>query len=83
MSDMSGFRINCEPDVNHPPHYHSKNFEVIDIIEDFELGFCLGNVIKYVLRAGKKSSETCIKDLNKAAWYLNRHIESLRKLENK
>lgn len=44
--------------VNHPDHYQSSSgLEVIDVIEDFNLGFCLGNVIKYVLRCGKKDAE--------------------------
>ena len=53
--------------VNHPDHYRSKHgVEVIDIIEEFGLGFHLGNVIKYVLRAGHKSNE--LEDLEKAKW---------------
>ncbi len=56
--------------VNHPPHYQGKKFESIDIIEDFELGFHLGNAIKYILRAGKKGNK--IQDLKKAIWYLER-----------
>tara|TARA_R110000744_G_C19362488_1_gene561552 strand:+ start:359 stop:514 length:156 start_codon:yes stop_codon:yes gene_type:complete len=46
--------------------------ESIEIIEAFELGFCLGNVIKYVLRAGKK--DDALEDLKKARWYLDREI---------
>ena len=56
--------------VNHPPHYQGKKFESIDIIEDFELGFHLGNAIKYILRASKKGNK--IQDLKKAIWYLER-----------
>ena len=41
--------------VDHPSHYQTKNgLEVIDVIESFDLGFNLGNVVKYVLRCGKK-----------------------------
>lgn len=58
--------------INHPKHYKGKNFETIDIIEDFGLGFCLGNAIKYILRAGKK--EDFKEDLRKAVWYINREI---------
>ena len=65
--------------VNHPAHYRSKHgVEVIDIIEEFGLGFHLGNVIKYVLRAGHKSNE--LEDLEKAKWYLERIID-LKKTE--
>jgi len=59
--------------INHPSHYQSSNFEVIDIIEDFHLGFCLGNAIKYILRAGKKGDRR--DDLKKAIWYLERELE--------
>ena len=61
--------------VDHPPHYQSGGMEVIDVIEAFGLGFCLGNVIKYILRAGKK--DATIQELKKARWYLDRHISNL------
>lgn len=56
--------------VNHPSHYQGKRFEVIEIIEDFDLGFNLGNALKYLLRAGKKDDKA--QDLKKAIWYLER-----------
>lgn len=62
--------------VNHPQHYQSSRMEVIEVIEAFDLGFCLGNTVKYVLRAGKKDSLKTVEDLKKAVWYLNREIES-------
>ena len=55
-------------------YYKSNGFEVIEIIEAFNLSFCLGNVIKYVLRAGRKT-ENKIDDLKKAVDYLNYAIE--------
>lgn len=60
--------------VNHPNHYGGENnpLEVINIIEHYELGFHLGNVVKYVLRAGKKGNRK--EDLKKALWYLEREI---------
>lgn len=58
--------------VNHPDHYQGNKFEVIDIIEDYDLGFNLGNVIKYVLRADNKDNRK--QDLKKALWYLQREI---------
>jgi hypothetical protein len=58
--------------VNHPKHYQSGKFEVIDIIEDFNLGFNLGNSVKYILRSNKKHNE--LEDLKKAVWYLQREI---------
>jgi hypothetical protein len=60
--------------VNHPPHYNAGSIEVIDAIEDWQLGFHAGNVVKYVARANHKGTE--LEDLKKAAWYLNRLIES-------
>lgn len=69
--------------VNRPQHYTDSKIEVIDYIEDKNLGFCLGNVVKYVSRAGKKHSvgktnkEKMIEDLNKARWYLDRRIKEL------
>ena len=65
--------------VNHPQHYTAGKIEVIDAIEDWKLGFHLGNTVKYIARAGKKSRDTEVEDLEKAAWYLNRRIENLKK----
>lgn len=62
--------------VDHPEHYQGYRYEVIDIIEDYNLGFNLGNVIKYVLRANKKGH--LIEDLKKAKWYLEREIENCK-----
>lgn len=69
--------------VNHPSHYADSEIEVIDYIEDKKLGFCLGNAIKYISRAGKKQEngrtfrEKEIEDLQKAIWYINRRIYEL------
>lgn len=65
--------------VNHPKHYNHGKFEVIDVIEDWELDFHIGNVVKYVSRAGRKNDDTEIQDLKKALWYLQRKIEILEK----
>ena len=59
--------------VNHPPHYTKGGIETIDFIEAKDLNYRLGNVVKYVSRAGKKNSDP-IEDLEKAAWYLQREI---------
>jgi hypothetical protein len=64
-----------KPDmVNHPPHYKTGGIEVIDFIESKELGYHLGNVVKYISRAGLKDGNV-IQDLKKAQWYLNRAID--------
>jgi hypothetical protein len=62
--------------VNHPNHYGGEEnvYEAIKIIEAWNLNFCLGNVIKYTLRAGKKNTNA-IEDLQKAKWYLDREIK--------
>ena len=62
-----------------PDHYKGNRFEAIDIIEDYELNFHLGNVVKYVLRAGKKGSK--LEDLKKAQFYLKREIDLLELIE--
>jgi hypothetical protein len=66
-------------EVNHPLHYGGADnpFEVIKIIEHFELNFSLGSAVKYILRAGKKPHEKDITDLRKAAWYCSREADRL------
>jgi hypothetical protein len=61
--------------VNHPAHYIAGKIEVIEAIEDWKLGFCLGNAVKYIARAGKKDPAKTKEDLQKARWYLDREIE--------
>lgn len=57
-------------------HYdNGQNYDVIDICKDYELNFNRGNVIKYVVRAGKKQDE--LKDLRKALDYIKREITYL------
>lgn len=62
--------------VNHPLHYGGEDnpYETIKVIEAWGLGFSLGNAVKYIARAGKKGDR--LEDLKKAAWYLNREMES-------
>jgi len=64
-------------EVSHPSHYNSGKIEVIKAIEDWKLGFHLGNSVKYVARAGKKDPNKTVQDLKKAIWYINRKIELL------
>jgi hypothetical protein len=66
-------------EVNHPPHYGGETnpYEAIKVIDAHELGFCLGNAVKYILRAGKKGIATL--DLQKAAWYIQHEIENRQK----
>jgi len=61
--------------VNHPSHYNMGKIEVIDFIEDQQLGFHLGNALKYITRAQHKGD--AIDDLKKAIWYLERFLETI------
>lgn len=63
--------------VNHPAHYGGAGnaYEAIEVIQAWGLGFCLGNTVKYICRAGKKSAEMEIQDLEKARWYLDYFIQ--------
>ena len=63
--------------VNHPDHYggEENTYEAIKVIEAWDLGFHLGNVVKYISRAGKKTKNTS-EDLKKAKWYLERYLLS-------
>lgn len=72
--------------VNHPSHYTSGKYEVIDIIED-QLGieglrgFCLGNALKYICRASKKDPTKTKEDLRKAIWYTTHYVTRLEQIE--
>ena len=68
--------------VDHPDHYggESNVYEAIKVIDGWELGFALGNTVKYISRAGKKDPNKELEDLKKALWYLQHHINQL---ENK
>lgn len=65
--------------VDHPSHYGGADnpYEAIKVIEAWGLNFNIGNVVKYLSRAGKK--DDILQDLRKASWYLNREIENLEK----
>lgn len=77
----------CEA-INHPDHYGGADnpYEAIKVIEAWSLGFCLGNTVKYISRAGKKTDRApsisevetlTLQDLKKARWYLDREIATL------
>jgi len=77
ITDYFGAETIHKPNVliDHPQHYGGEDntYEAIKVIEAWELDFHLGNVVKYISRAGKKGSK--IEDLKKAQWYLNRAIQ--------
>lgn len=63
--------------IDLPSHYNRGKIEVIDFIEDQQLPYHLGNVVKYVARAGYKGDK--LEDLKKARWYLDRYINEVMK----
>ena len=65
--------------VNHPNHYggETNQYEAIKVIDAWNLGFSLGNTIKYISRAGKKDKSKELEDLKKARWHLDHYIENL------
>lgn len=58
--------------VNHPSHYTFGSIEVIEVIEDWDLDYHLGNAVKYIARSPHKGN--ALEDLQKARWYLDRAI---------
>ena len=85
VNNMPGHRNPPPPpekeQVNHPQHYGGQNnpYEAIKVIDAWDLGFSLGNTVKYISRAGKKGKDKELEDLRKALWYLQHHIETLEK----
>lgn len=62
--------------IDHPDHYGGDTtYEAIKVIEAWGLNFCLGNVVKYISRCGKKPGSDPIDDLRKARVYLVRESE--------
>lgn len=70
--------------VNSPAHYNQGKIECIEFIEDQNMGFHLGNAVKYITRAGKKNPDKLQEDLDKALWYIRRYVEiEMAKKENR
>ena len=64
--------------VNHPDYYCDGGIEVLDYILAKDMDFLLGQVCKYISRAGKKNPDKEIEDLEKAKFYLEKKIEVLK-----
>lgn len=71
--------------VEHPQHYGGSDnpYEAIKVIEawldpEASYGFCVGNALKYICRAGHKDGNSLEQDLEKAVWYLNRARQEYR-----
>lgn len=67
----------ADDEVTRPKHYggEANPHEPIKVIEHYDLGFCLGNAVKYILRSDKKGSQ--LDDLKKARWYIDREIKNM------
>lgn len=64
--------------VTGPAHYLAgREYEPRKVIEDWDLGFYLGNTVKYIARAGRKNDR--LEDLKKAKQYLEWEIEKEEK----
>ncbi len=68
--------------IDHPLHYGGAEsvYEAIRVIEAWGLGFCLGNAVKYISRAGHKPGVSAATDLRKSLWYVQREIERLERV---
>lgn len=75
LTDQTGL-VKTNDVINSPNHYARGRFEVWDIIEFFKLNYNLGNVCKYILRAGVKTKNP-LEDYKKARAYLDREISIL------
>lgn len=69
--------------VNHPEHYGGEDwiYEPVKVIEAWNLGWHLGDALKYIARAGKKDGNSELQDLKKAQWYISRKIKRLEENE--
>jgi hypothetical protein len=78
MHEYKDDKFHIEVDqVNHPVHYtsHQSGIEAIQVTR--HMNFNLGNAMKYIWRAGIKSDEKHIEDLQKAIFYINDEINRL------
>ena len=76
LAELGGGGIMPNEDKINPNYYRGS--AMADYVSDFDLNFDLGNVIKYVSRAGKKFGEKAVEDLEKAKWYLQHTIDRYR-----
>lgn len=68
-------------DTNNTPKHYQGTIQPIDLINAQNLNFNLGNVVKYVCRAGKKEGENVLSDLEKAKNYITYEIERVKNNE--
>ena len=80
INEKELFKEIANKDKTTPPHYQGTT-QPIDLINAQNLNFNLGNVVKYVCRAGKKDGENILSDLEKAKNYINYEIERVKNNE--
>lgn len=80
ISDKYNVNDEEQPTISTPTHYQGTT-QPIDLINAQNLNFNLGNVVKYVCRAGKKDGENILSDLEKAKNYINYEIERVKSNE--
>lgn len=68
-----------EDNVFSPKHYTAGKYEVIDVIEDWDLNFRLANTVKYIARHKHKGKP--LEDLKKALWYLQREVDRYERVD--
>jgi len=68
--------------INHPDYYKRNGLEAIDIIEEYNLNFSEGSIVKYLWRMGLKDGEVLEKDQKKALWYFDRESQRIAKIKN-
>jgi hypothetical protein len=82
LSQQAEMRLSSpdkKDEVNHPNHYGGDTvYETIKVIAAWNLGFLIGNCVKYLSRAGKKDPTKLVEDLEKARWYLGEAIKRLK-----
>jgi len=72
---LMSMQVYADDKINSPSHYKVGGIETIDFIEAKNLGYNLGNVVKYISRADHKDNK--LDNLKKAQWYLNRAVSKL------
>ena len=71
---MSVEQLGSSDKIHNPDYYTKGEVSVADFIDAYGLNFNRGNIVKYVVRAGKKQGEDAVTALLKAQWYLGREI---------
>lgn len=81
---MDNNQTELEKNTVKPKHYGSKSGQdVIDVAEDFGIidNAYKFNMLKYLLRGGKKAGNSELQDMTKIKVYLERYIEKLSRGE--